>query len=142
MQAGASLFAIVVNISALIEAPPASLITAQGPHAFNPDLFWERFPAYVSLAIVLAAILHWKSPLRKWILGGAAIWVLSGVVVFLVLSPLQEEFLAAEHADTVDKGLKELGVSWRNSSLLFMLLSALSGMTYLAGLLIQYDRRP
>lgn len=139
MQAGASLFAITVNVSSLVESPPASLITVQGSYAFNPDLFWEKFPSLVLLALILALILNWKNSLRKWIIGGGLIWILSGVVVFVLLSPAQEEFLSAEYADSFDQGLKELGRTWKNYSLLFMSLSALSGFTYLAGLVSQNE---
>ena len=134
MQAGASLFAITVNISTLIDSPPASLVTAQGPYAFNPDLFWGKFPSFVLLALLLAFVFNWKSSLRKWIIGGGLVWVLSGVVVFVLLSPAQTEFLSAEFSDTVDKELIELGKTWRSYSLLFMALSAMSGFIYLTGI--------
>ena len=134
MQAGASLFAITVNISTLIESPPASLITAQGPYAFNPDIFWEKFPPLVLLTLLLALIFNWKSSLRKWVIGGGLVWVLSGVVVFVLLSPAQAEFLSTEFSNTVSQELIELGRTWRNYSLLFMLLSTISGIIYLLGL--------
>ena len=139
MQAGASLFAITVNISSLIDSPPASLITAQGPYSFNPDLFWEKFPTLVLVALLLALITNWKSSLRKWILGGGLVWVLSGVVVFVLLSPVQEEFLSAEFSNTVNEELIELGKTWKNYSLIFMALSAISGFIYLLGIL-NYER--
>ena len=134
MQAGASLFAITVNVSSLIESPPASLITVQGDYAFNPDLFWEKFPSLVLLTLLLALVFNWKNSLRKWILGGGLVWVLSGVVVFVLLSPAQEAFLSTEFSNTVNQELMELGKTWRNYSLLFMALSAISGLIYLSGL--------
>jgi len=134
MQAGASLFAITVNISTLIESPPASLIIVQGPYAFNPDIFWEKFPPLVLLTLLLALIFNWKSSLRKWVVSGGVVWVLSGVVVFVLLSPAQAEFLSTEFSNTVDQELIKLGNKWRNYSLLFMSLSALSGFVYLTGL--------
>ncbi|MBN7816969.1 hypothetical protein [Algoriphagus pacificus] len=138
MQAGASLFAIVVNISILIESPPASLITAQGPYAFNPDIFWEKFPSLVLLTLVLTLIFNWKSSLRKWVLSGGLVWILSGVVGFVLLSPTQTEFLSTEFSNAIDLELKELGKSWRNFSLLFMVLSASSGFIYLTGVFKHY----
>jgi hypothetical protein len=135
MQAGASLFAITVNISSLIESPPASLITVQGDYAFNPDLFWEKFPSLVLITLLLALVFNWKNSLRKWILSGGLVWVLSGVVVFVLLSPAQEEFLSTEFSNTINQELMELGKTWRNYSLLFMALSAISGFIYLSGLL-------
>lgn len=140
MQAGASLFAITVNISTLIESPPASLITAQGPYAFNPDIFWEKFPTLVLLTLFLALIFNWKSSLKKWVISGGLVWVLSGVVVFVLLSPAQTEFLSSEFSDNVNDDLFELGKSWRNYSLLFMSLSAISGFIYLTGIFYQNSR--
>ena len=67
MQSGASLFAITVNISTLIESPPASLITAQGSYAFNPDIFWEKFPPLVLLVLLLSLVFNWKNSLRNFI---------------------------------------------------------------------------
>lgn len=141
MQAGASLFAITVNISSLIESPPASLITAQGLYAFNPDLFWEKFPTFVLIALLLSIVLNWKSPLRKWVLSGGLLWVLSGVVVFTLLSPVQTEFLSTEYSNSIDPDLIELGKKWKNHSILFMSLSALSGFTYLSGLFADYKNK-
>ncbi|PZX55764.1 hypothetical protein [Algoriphagus chordae] len=134
MQAGASLFAITVNVSTLIESPPASLVSAQGPYAFNPDLFWEKFPTLVLITLLLALVFNWKSSLRKWVLAGGLVWILSGLVVFILLSPAQTEFLSTEFTNTVDQELIALGKTWRNYSLLFMSLSALSGFIYLSGL--------
>ncbi len=135
MQAGASLFAIVVNISSLIESPPASLVTAQGKYAFNPDLFWEKFPSLVLFTLLLATILNWKNHRRKYIISGGLLWLLSGVVVFTLLSPAQSEFLSLEYTDTVDSSLIGLGQKWRNFSTLFMSLSTLSGFVYLTAML-------
>ncbi|QCK15733.1 hypothetical protein [Mangrovivirga cuniculi] len=140
MQAGASLFAITVNISSLIEAPPASLTNAQGPYAFNPDIFWEKFPPLVFLTLLLALILNWKTYLRKWIISGGVIWVLSGFVAIVLLGPVQTEFLSTDYSDTVNPNLRKLGELWRNYSLLFMALSALSGIVYLLGISRLADR--
>ena len=134
MQSGASLFAISVNISSLIQSPPASLVLAKGPYAFNPDIFWEKFPPLVLLILFLCLIFNWKTSLRKWILAGGTLWILSGVVVFLLLSPVQTEFLSVEYSEALDENLIELGKKWRNHSILFMGLSALSGFVYIFGL--------
>ncbi|GLU44589.1 hypothetical protein [Allomuricauda sp. NBRC 101325] len=135
MQAGASLFAIMVNISSLIDAPPASLITVQGPYAFNPDVFWDIFPTLVLIALLLAIFLNWKNALRKWVLMGGFVWMISGIVVFTLLSPVQTEFLSAEFSNTFSQSLKIIGEKWRDYSVLFMILSALSGFIYLVGLI-------
>ena len=135
MQAGASLFAITVNISSLISEPPASLITAQGPYAFNPDIFWEKYPPLVFITIILSIVLNWKTYLKKWIVLGGLTWILSGVVAIVLLEPAQTEFLTAEFTDTISPELKDVGLLWRNYSLLFMSLSALAGCIYLFGLI-------
>lgn len=145
MQAGASLFAIVVNVSTLIEAPPESLKMVQGKYAFNPDVFWNNFPNVVTILFVLALILNWKNSLRKWILIGFGIFILSALVAILWLGPVQEEFLSTPFSNSIDPDLMKLGLKWRNISLLFFISTLFSGFAYIYGLTLQnlnLTRRP
>ena len=133
MQAGANLFATTVNVSTLVEAPPASLAMVQGEYVFNPSIFWDNFPNYMLFVIVLTLILNWKTNLRKWIIIGSTVWLISALVAIVFLEPVQTEFLSSEYSNTVDPELKKIGLKWFNISLLFFSISVLSGLVYITG---------
>ena len=133
MQAGASLFAIVVSVSTLVAAPPESLTIVQGAYGFNPDVFWNTFPNVHLAFVLLALIFCWKTHYRKWVFAGWAVGIMAGVVAIFLLSPVQSEFLTAQYSNSFDPALKEKGDLWLTYSVLFMSLSSLSGLVYILG---------
>jgi hypothetical protein len=133
IQAGANLFATTVNVSTLVEAPPASLSMVQGEYVFDPSVFWDNFPNYMLFLVVLTLILNWKTNLRKWIIGGSIIWLISALVAIVFLEPVQTEFLSSEYSNIIDPELKKLGLKWFNISLLFFGISILSGLVFIIG---------
>ena len=140
MQAGASLFAITVNVSTLIQEPPASLHMVQGEYRFNPDIFWGNFPNIGMLLFVVALILNWKTHLRKWVLLGFGLGILAALSAIFLMGPVQSAFLNAPFSETLIPELKVQGNLWYNYSLLFFILSLLSGFVYVFGLVNYYQK--
>ncbi len=133
IQVGASLFAISVNVSTLVKAPPASLAMVQGSYVFDPSVFWDNFPNFMLVVVILTLILNWKTPLRKWIIWGSVVYLISGIIAVFILEPVQTEFLSSEYANIIDPVLKEQGILWRNVSLCFLGVSILSGLVFILG---------
>lgn len=141
MQAGASLFAIMVNVSTLIKEPPASLYMVQGQYGFNPDIFWDNFPNMGMVLFIIALIINWKSPLRKWILIGFSVGLFAALSAIFLLEPIQSEFLNAPYSETISPDLKLQGNLWFNYSLLFFMLSFMSGVVYAFGLISLFQKK-
>ena len=139
MQTGASLFATTVNVATLIKEPPKSLFILQGKYTFNPDVFWNTFPTISLGVFVITLIICWKTPLRKWLLIGWLVGIAAAVVAIFLLGPVQSEFLATPYTDTFDPNLQKLGGIWFNYSVLFMCISALSGLIMIYGLIKNLD---
>jgi Na+/proline symporter len=109
IQVGASLFAIVVNVSTLVSAPPASLAMVQGEYAFDPGVFWGIFPNVAFVFFVITLILNWKTDRRKWVIAGWLVGLLAGLAALFLLEPVQAEFLSAKYSESVDQDLKAVG---------------------------------
>jgi len=135
IQGGASLFATTVSVSTLVQAPPRSLTMVQGEFPFNPEIFWNVFPNIGFVLFVIALIANWRTPYRRWVVSGWLVSLVAAVVAIFFLVPVQEEFLSAAYADTVDPELMELGHQWFTYSVSFLSISMLAGLVLIIGLL-------
>ena len=139
IQVGASLFATTVNVATLIKEPPKSLFILQGEYTFNPDVFWNTFPTISLVVFVITLIICWKTPLGKWLLIGWLVGIAAAVVAIFLLGPVQSEFLTTPYTDTFDPNLQKLGSIWFNYSVLFMCISALSGLIMIYGITLNFN---
>ena len=106
MQLGASLFAITVAVSTLIESPPESLAMTQGDFPYDSSIFWDVYPNILGTVFLIALILNWRTRFKKWILISFGLYIamaLFAIFIFLFipfgkLFPKQGGFLIASSA--------------------------------------------
>jgi hypothetical protein len=112
LQAGAQLFAIVVVVGTVTQAPPRSLSMYAGEYGYDSGPFWEVIPT-VTLALLLLALLsHWRTPQRRLLLAAVGAFLLAGLFTVFVMGPIQAEVVSAGFADSVDRAARWHAFDW------------------------------
>lgn len=112
LQAGAQLFAVMVVVGTVTQAPPRSLAMYAGEYGYNSAPFWEVVPAIILLLLLVALAANWRTARRRFVISAVGAFVLAGLFAALVAGPLQAELLATDFADSVDPALTALAARW------------------------------
>jgi hypothetical protein len=112
MQVGAQLFAIVIVVGTVTEAPPRSLAMLSGEYGYDSGPFWKVVPMVTAVLILVALVSNWNTPRRKLLLGALAAFVIAGLFTAFVMSPAQADVVSAGYSDAVDEGLRARAAWW------------------------------
>jgi hypothetical protein len=112
IQAGAQLFAIVVVVDTVTQAPPRSLAMLAGEYGYDSGAFWEVVPIVTSVLLLVALGTNWKSPRRRLLLGAVVTFVIAGLFSAFIMEPVQAEVVLAGYSDAVDESLRARAAWW------------------------------
>jgi hypothetical protein len=65
IQIGAQLFALVVIVGTVAEAPPRSFAMFGGEYGYDSSGFWNTVPMITSVLFLVALIANWKTRRRR-----------------------------------------------------------------------------
>lgn len=128
IQVGAQLFAIVIVVSTITQAPPRSLAMLAGEYRYNSGPFWDVVPMVTAVLILVALAMNWKSPRRRLLVGAAIAFVAAGLFAALVMEPVQAEVLSVGYSDAVDEALRARAAWWRTLDWISWALSLIVGL--------------
>lgn len=112
LQAGAQLFAVVVVVATVTEAPPRSLAMLAGNYGYDSAAFWNVMPTVTFALLLVSLATNWKTPRRRLILGAAVTFVGAGLFAAFVMGPVQAEVISAGYSDAVNEGLRARAAWW------------------------------
>ena len=112
IQVGAQLFAIVVVVATITEAPPRSLAMLAGEYGYDSGPFWDVVPMVTFVLLLFALATNWKTPRRGLLLGAAVTFVVAGLFAGFVMGPVQADVVSAGYSDAVDEGLRARAAWW------------------------------
>ena len=110
MQLGASLFAITVTVSTLVESPPESLAMTQGDFPYDSSIFWDVYPNILGSVFLIALILNWRTRFKKWILISFGLYIVMALFAIFIFEPAQAIVLNYNGAASQD--LKHDAAMW------------------------------
>lgn len=113
IQAGAQLFAVVVVVGTVTQAPPRSLAMFAGDYGYDSDAFWNVVPMVTSVTLLSALCFNWKTPRRRLLVGAGVTYVIAGLFAAFVLEPVQADVVSIGYSDAVDESLRSLAARWR-----------------------------
>ena len=128
LQAGAQLFAVVVVVDTVTEAPPRSLAMLAGEYGYDSSAFWEVAPMVTLLLILLALATNWRTPRRRLIVGAVGAFVVAGLFAGFVMGPVQAEVVGAGYRDAVDDALRLRAALWHTLDWISWALSLVVGL--------------
>lgn len=112
LQAGAQLFAIAVIVSTVTAAPPRSLAMYAGEYGYNSGPFWEVMPTVTLVLLLVALVGNWRTPRRRLLLAGLALFIAAGLFSVFVMGPAQEAVVKVGYGDAVDAALRVQAARW------------------------------
>lgn len=112
IQVGAQLFAVVVVVATVTEAPPRSLAMLAGEYGYDSGPFWDVVPMVTSVLLFVALATNWRTPRRRLLLGAAVLFVGAGLFASFVMEPVQADVVSARYSDAVDEGLRARAAWW------------------------------
>ena len=112
IQVGAQLFAVVVVVATVTEAPPRSLAMLAGEYGYDSGPFWDVVPMVTTVLLFVALATNWKTPRRRLLLGAAVAFVVAGLFAAFVVDPVQADVISAGYSDVVDEGLRARAAWW------------------------------
>ncbi len=136
LQAGAQLFAVLVIVGTVTQAPPRSLAMYAGEYGYNSAPFWERVPPIILLLLLVALAANWRTPRRRFVLGAVGAFVLAGLFAGFVAGPLQGELIATEFADAVDPALLALATRWHRLDWIAWALALVPGVLLVSAMFV------
>jgi hypothetical protein len=128
VQVGAQLFAVVVVVATVTEAPPRSLAMLAGEYRYDSGPFWDVVPMVTSVLLLVALATNWKTPRRRFLLGAMVAFVVAGLFTALVMGPVQADVVSAGYRDAVDEGLRARAAWWRTLDWISWALSLVVGL--------------
>ena len=128
IQVGAQLFAVVVVVGTVTEAPPRSLAMMSGEYGYDSAAFWEIVPAVTFVLLLIALATNWKTRRRGLLLVALVTFVVAGLFAGFVMGPVQSEVLAAGYSDTVDDALRSRAAWWHMLDWISWALSLVVGL--------------
>jgi hypothetical protein len=112
IQVGAQLFAVVVVVATVTEAPPRSLAMLAGEYGYDGGPFWDVAPMVTAVLLLVALATNWKTPRRRLLLGAADDFIVAGLFAAFVMEPVQADVVSAGYSDAVDEGLRARAAWW------------------------------
>lgn len=112
IQVGAQLFAVVVVVATVTEAPPRSLAMLAGEYGYDSGPFWDVVPMVTALLLVAALATNWGTPRRRLLLGAVVLFVGAGLFASFVMQPVQADVVSVRYSDAVDEGLRARAAWW------------------------------
>jgi MFS family permease len=140
LQAGAQLFAVLVIVGTVTQAPPRSLAMYAGEYGYNSAPFWERVPPLILLLLLVALAANWRTPRRRFVLGAVFAFVLTGLFAGFVAGPLQSALLATPFEDSVDPALTALAARWHRLDWVSWALALVPGVLLLSAAFVPPTR--
>ena len=141
IQAGAQLFAVIVVVGTVTEAPPRSLAMYAGEYGYNSGPFWEVVPM-VTLVLLLGALgFNWKTPRRGLIAGAIATFVIAGLFAAFVMGPVQADVVSTTYSDTVDESLRSIAARWHTLDWVSCALALGTGLLATVALAVPISER-
>ena len=134
MQVGAQLFAVVIVVATVTQAPPRSLAMLSGEYGYDSGPFWEVVPMITSALILVALATNWKTPRRRLLLGAVAAFVVAGLFAAFVMGPAQAAVLSAGYRDAVDEGLRARAARWHTLDWISWALALVVGLLLVVAL--------
>jgi hypothetical protein len=128
VQAGAQLFAVVVVVGTVTQAPPRSLAMFAGEYGYDSASFWNAVPMVTLVALLGALVFNWKTRRRRLLAGALALFVITGLFTALVMGPVQAEVLAVAYSDAVSESLRSVATRWRTLDWLACALTLAVGL--------------
>jgi hypothetical protein len=142
IQVGAQLFAIVVVVATVTEAPPRSLAMLAGDHGYDSGPFWDVVPMVTFVPLLVAFATNWKTPRRRLLLGAAVAFVVAGLFAALVMGPVQADVVSAGYSDAVDEGLRARAAWWHTLDWISWALVLVVGLLLSVALATPVPDRP
>ena len=113
LQGGAQLFAVAVIVGTVTAAPPRSLAMYAGEYGYNSGPFWEVMPTVTLGLLLIALVGNWRTPRRRLLLTGMALFIAAGLFSVFVMGPVQEAVIGTGYRDAVDEALRIQAMRWR-----------------------------
>lgn len=139
LQVGGGLFAILVVVNTIIEAPPRSFAILEGEYRYDSSAFWETLPPITALLFVCGLIANWKTARRRLLLIAFGLFVLGGLLAGVFLEPEFAKMIASGYQDVVDPALKVRARNWYVLDWSVWGLGLTAGMALLVALTIPPD---
>lgn len=134
IQVGAQLFAVVIVVATVSEAPPRSLAMLAGDYGYDSGPFWDVVPMVTAVLLLVALATNWKTPRRRLVLGAVAAFVVAGLFATFVMQPVQAEVVSAGYRDLVDEGLRARAAWWHTLDWISWALGLVVGLLLLVAL--------
>ena len=141
IQVGAQLFAVVVVVATVTEAPPRSLAILSGKYGYDSGPFWDVMPMVTGVLLLVALATNWTTPRRSLLLGAAVAFIVAGLFVAFVMAPVQSDVVSAGYSDTVNEGLRARAAWWYTLDWISWTLALLVGLLLLIALAIPVSDR-
>lgn len=123
--------AIVPTWSAAV---PASLTMFQGEYAIAPGRFWIPIHPVTILLLLMALIVNWPTPRRKFILTTVTGYVMVLIATFLFFVPELMALTQSAYSTVVDVDLTRRAKTWEMLSLVRLAFMVLLAVILLHGL--------
>jgi hypothetical protein len=114
---GAAVYEHLTMVPKWSAAPPASLSMFQGVHGLNSAPFWIPIHPVTLVLLIVALIVHFRTPRKKSILISLGIYVVILITTFIYFVPELMAILHTPFAMTVDAGLQSRAERWEVLSL-------------------------
>ena len=134
IQVGAQLFAVVVVVATVTEAPPRSLAMLAGKYGYDSGPFWDVVPMVTGVLLLVAVATNWTTSRRSLLLGAAVAFIVAGLFAAFVMDPVQADVVSAGYSDSVDEGLRARAAWWYTLDWISWTLSLVVGLLLLIAL--------
>lgn len=134
LQVGGGLFAILVVVNTIIEAPPRSFAILEGAYRYDSSAFWETLPPITAILFVIALIANWKTTRRMFVVAAFALFILGGLLAGFFSEPEFARITEAGYRDMVDPELQSRARSWYALDWAVWSVTLTAGLTLLLAL--------
>ena len=134
IQVGAQLFAVVVMVGTLTQAPPRSLAMLGGEYGYDSSAFWNVVPMVTFVLLLAALATNWKTTRRRLLIGAVVGFVVAGVFAGVVMGPVQAEVLSVGYSDTVEESLRARAAWWHTLDWISWVLGLVVGLLLVVAL--------
>jgi hypothetical protein len=112
LQVGAQLFAVVVVVATVTQAPPRSLAMLNGKYGYDSGPFWDVVPMVTGVLLLVAIATNWTTPRRRLLLGAAVAFIVAGMFAAFVMEPVKADVVSVAYSDIVDEALRARAAWW------------------------------
>jgi len=135
IQIGAQLFALVVIVGTVTEAPPRSFAMLAGEYGYNSSGFWNTVPMITSVLFVVALIANWKTRRRRLLLVAMTLFFIGSLIAGLLVEPNFSKMIAIGYSDRVDAALQDQAATWYSLDWMLWAVAASAGVALLLALI-------